>query len=65
MAAFRGLQGPIHTLKKNVPTGCFGGGKLTGTKHSFRGASLDTGPLRDLEGNQATHGVPLKSLRSS
>ena len=26
MAAFRGLQGPIHTLKKNVPTGCLGGG---------------------------------------
>ena len=44
-AAFCGLQGPIHTLKKNVATGQTGGGKLTRREHSFRWASLNA--IRD------------------
>jgi hypothetical protein len=39
MAAFRGLQGPMHTLKKNVPTGRLGGGREAVVKPSLRGIS--------------------------
>jgi hypothetical protein len=40
MAALCGLSAPMNAAKKNVPSGCLGGGKRSGREHSFRRGAL-------------------------